>query len=88
MNVQDLTDSGEVDDGNASSCEKDDSNKFDIDELDSNEVGSNGVSRSETTVESVQKLFKEQDKLFNSVFDSLKNKLWNSIQADTVERLF
>ena len=87
MNAQNLTDSGEVDDGNASSCEKDNSNEFDTDELDSNELGSNGVSRSETTVESVQKLFREQDKLFNSVFDSLKNKLWNSIQADTVERL-
>ena len=87
LNVQNLTDSGEVDDGNASSCEKDDSNEFDTDELDSNELGSNGVYRSETTVESVQKLFREQDKLFNSVFDSLKNKLWNSIQADTVGRL-
>ena len=87
LNVQNLTDSGEVDDGNASSCEKDDSNEFDTDELDSNELGSNGVYHSETTVESVQKLFREQDKLFNSVFDSLKNKLWNSIQADTVEHL-
>ena len=87
LNVQDSTDSGEFDDGNVSSCENDDSNELDVNEFDSNEPNWNEESQPETTIESVQKLFREQDKLFNSVFDSLKNKLWKAIQTDTVERL-
>ena len=63
------------------------SNELDVNELDSNEPNWNEESHPKTTIESVQKLFREQDKLFNRVFDSLKNKLWKAIQTDTVERL-
>ena len=34
----------------------------------------------------VQTLFRKQDRVFNSTFDSLKNKLWNAIQTTTLER--
>jgi ankyrin repeat protein len=37
-------------------------------------------------VNTVQTLFRKQDRVFNSTFDSLKNKLWNAIQTTTLER--
>ena len=54
LNVQDLTDNGEFDDGNVSSCENDDSNELDINELDSNEPNWNEESHPETTISRVK----------------------------------
>lgn len=50
-------------------------------------ITTSGVSREETTVKSVQKLFKKQDRVFKSTFERMKNRLWDAIQTDTVERL-
>ena len=75
LNNPELTYDSDFEDDNASGCENDDSSKI------------NGVSISETTVKSVQKLFREQDQLFHSILESIKNKLWAAIQTDTVERL-
>ena len=70
------------------------SNHFEdgIGELEDDEVDSDGnygrvneEIHPETTVSSVQKLFQEEDTLFNSTYESLKNKMCEAFQ--TVEEL-
>ena len=43
------------------------------------------VSGQETTLKSVQVLFRKQDRTFNRTFDSLENKFWNANRADKVD---
>ena len=42
--------------------------------------------RSETTVSSVQKLFQQQDILFNSTYEALKTKTCMAFQTDSIEQ--
>ncbi len=71
------------------------SNNFEdgIGELEDDEVDGDGnygraneEIHPETTVSSVQKLFQGEDTLFNSTYESLKNKMCEAFQTDTIER--
>ncbi len=68
------------------SSDEDDSDKDGESDEDEPDSGSVGIPRPETTVKNVQKVFCREDQVFISTFDSIKNKLWNSIQSDTLER--
>jgi hypothetical protein len=46
----------------------------------------NEETPADTTVSSVKKLFQSQDILFNSTYESLKNKMCEAFQTDTIER--
>ena len=73
-----------------SDVEKSDISEGDDDNDSGNEDGEqisrNRVSGPETTVNTVQTLFRKQDRVFNSTFESLKNKLWKAIQTTTLKR--
>ena len=71
------------------------SNNFEdgIGELEDDEVDGDGnygraneEIHPETTVSSVKKLFQGEDTLFNSTYESLKNKMCEAFQTDTIER--
>ncbi|CAB3990938.1 Hypothetical predicted protein [Paramuricea clavata] len=74
----------DVDEESSDISEGDDDN--DSGNEDGEQTDRNRVSGPETTVNAVQTLFRKQDCVFNSTFDSLKNKLWNAIQTTTLER--
>ncbi|CAB4020812.1 BRCA1-associated RING domain 1 [Paramuricea clavata] len=67
------------------SSDEDDSDKDGESDEDEPDSGNVGIPRPETTVKNVQKVFRREDQVFISTFDSIKNKLWNSIQSDTLE---
>jgi signal recognition particle GTPase len=69
--------------------ESNDDDNFEKDEENDEGQPSNdsrAVRMTETTLKNVQKWFRREDQVFSSTFDALKNKLWHSIQADTVDR--
>ena len=68
------------------SSDEDDSDKDGESDEDEPDSGNVGIPRPETTVKNVQKVFRREDQVFTSTFDSIKNKLWNSIQSDTLEK--
>jgi hypothetical protein len=70
----------DVDEESSDTSEGDDDN--DSGNEDGEQTDRNRVSGPETTVNTVQTLFRKQDRVFNSTYDSLKNKLWNAIQGD------
>jgi hypothetical protein len=72
---QDFINDGGNDDGDEASGHEDD--EF---------LPSDRVSGQETTLRSAHELFRQQDRTFNSAFDLLRNKLWNAIQTNDVDR--
>ena len=71
---------------NDSSSDEDESDgdcRIDEDETDNS---STSIRRPETTVGNVKKVFRDEDRTFTSMYDSIKNKLWDSIQSDNLER--
>ena len=74
----------DVDEESSDISEGDDDN--DSGNEDAEQTDRNRVSGPETTVNTVQTLFRKQDRVFNSTYDSLKNKLWNAIQTTTLGR--
>jgi hypothetical protein len=61
------------------SSDEDDSDKDGESDEDEPDSGNVGIPRPETTVKNVQKVFRREDQVFISTFDSIKNKRWNSV---------
>jgi hypothetical protein len=59
--------------------DEDDSDKDGESDEDEPDSGNVGIPRPETTVKNVQKVFRREDQVFISTFDSIKNKRWNSV---------
>ena len=68
------------------SSDEDDSGKDGESDEDEADSGNMRIPRAETTVRNVKKVFLREDRVCISTFNSIKNKVWNSVQSDTLER--